>query len=188
VELFLLQGGEIRSMGQPREFQVKPVPTTPPGTDFQAVADFQYRVSDLARRISGASAELSRAGERLRHMRAALIRTPKADPSLFRRVDELMERVNEFSLRLSGDRVRSRMNEATVPSISGRVGNVQYGHWNTRMEPTETMRESVDIAASQFEEFMRGFTTFIEVELPALEQDLADAGAPWTPGRKLPGG
>jgi len=188
VEMFLAMDGDLRSMGQPREFEVKPVPTAPPGTDFQAVASFQYRVSELMREISGARAELGSARDRLNSMRAALVRTPEADPGLFSQVDELMERVEGFAIRLTGDRIRGRMNMATTPSIADRVGYAQYGHWDTRMEPTETMRENVEIAAGEFSEFVGEFRGFLEVDLPALEKELADAGAPWTPGRKLPGG
>ena len=80
------------------------------------------------------------------------------------------------------------MNVATEPSIMGRLGYVQYGHWDTRMEPTETMRENVEIAAGQFQDLLTELKDLVEEKIPALEEDLAAAGAPWTPGRGLPGG
>ena len=188
VEMFLVQEGEFRSLGQPRAFQVKALPTAPPGTDFQAVAEFQHHVGELMREMSGAGEKLGSARDRLRHMRAALVRTPRADPSLFRRTDELMEEAEALRMRLNGDRVRGRMNVATEPSIMGRLGYVQYGHWDTRMEPTETMLENVEIAAGQFQDLLTELKDLVEEKIPALEEDLAAAGAPWTPGRGLPGG
>ena len=188
AELFLVTSGGFQAVGEAQAFQVKPVPTAPPGTDFNAVADFQYRVSELSREMEGVGAEMDRMGDRLRHMRAALVQTPNADQSLFTRMDEMNRRLSEMSLRFNGDRIRGRWNEPSVPSIQGRLGYAQYGHWNTRQEPTETQRTSFEIAQQEFAAFLGEFRPLVEVDLVRLENDLAAAGAPWTPGRKLPGG
>jgi photosystem II stability/assembly factor-like uncharacterized protein len=188
VELFMVSNNAFHSMGEPQEFEVKPVPTAPPGTDFAAVADFQHQVSELAREMDGVNAEMGRMRDRLRHMRLALVQTPKADPSLFARVDEMNRSLDAMGLQFSGDRIRGQWNMPSVPSIRGRVGYVQYGHWETRQNPTETQRESIRIAEREFRTFSAEFRTLLEVELVRLEADLAAAGAPWTPGRRLPGG
>ena len=167
---------------------MKPVPTAPPGTDFAAVADFQYRVSELAKEMAGVGSEMGRMAERLRHMGAALVLTPKAGEELFTRLEEMDQRLAEMRLRFSGDPIRGRWNEASAPSIQGRVGSVQYGHWNTRQDPTETQKTNIEIAEREFAGFLGEFTTLLNVDLVRLENDLAAAGAPWTPGRRLPGG
>jgi hypothetical protein len=188
AELFMVTGDGFSSLGQAQEFEVKPVPTAPPGTDFAAVADFQFQVSELAREMDGVSSEMGRMRDRLRHMRAALVQTPKADPSLFARVDEMNRTLDAMGLEFSGDRIRGQWNMPSVPSIRSRVGYTQYGHWDTRQNPTETQRESIRIAESEFRSFLAEFRTLLEVDLVRLEADLAAAGAPWTPGRKLGGG
>lgn len=188
AELFMATADGFRSIGEAQEFEVKPVPTAPPGTDFAAVADFQFRVSELAREMAGAGAEIGRVRDRLRHMRAALVQTPKADPSLFSRMDEISGRLEAMNLQFSGDPIRGQWNMPSVPSIRGRVGYVQYGHWDTRQEPTQTQLASIEIAEGEYAAFIGGLRNLVEVELPRLETDLAAAGAPWTPGRRLPGG
>ena len=188
VELFLVTEDGFKSLGEAQEFEVKPVPTAPPGTDFAAVADFQFEVSELAREISGASAEVGRVRDRLRHMRAALVETPKADPSLFSRVDEMGKRLEEMNLDLSGDRIRGQWNMPSAPSFRGRLSYVQYGHWDTRQEPTATQRTQVEIAQREFAVFLGELKDLVDGDLVRLEAELAAAGAPWTPGRRLPGG
>ena len=188
AELFLVSSGGFEPLGSPQSFEVKPVPTAPPGTDFAAVADFQFRVSELAREMAGAGAEIGRVRDRLRHMRAALVETPRADPNLHSRMDELGRRLEEMNLQFSGDPIRGQWNMPSVPSIRSRVGYVQYGHWDTRQEPTETQLMSMEIAEREYAAFIGGLSTLIEVDLLRLENDLAAAGAPWTPGRRLPGG
>jgi photosystem II stability/assembly factor-like uncharacterized protein len=188
VELFLVRTDGFEAVGEPQSFVVKPVPTAPPGTDFRAVADFQFRVSELAREMAGASEEIGRAADRLQHMRAALVQTPRAPQTLLSRLDEMGRSLDAMRLRLSGDRIRERWNMPSVPSIQDRVGYVQYGHWDTRQEPTETQRENIEIAEREYARFVGELKELIEVQLPRLEEELAAAGAPWTPGRRIGGG
>ena len=85
-----------------------------------------------------------------------------------------------------GDRIRGRLNESSVPSILGRVGRVAGGHWDTRQAPTTTQTQSIDIAQDAFDKLSVELSTLLTTDLPALEAELEAAGAPWTPGRRLP--
>ena len=184
AELLLVSSIGVRSMGAVQEFEVKPVPTAPPGTDFDAVAAFQQETSELMRQVASAGEEIGRTQERLRHMRAALLETPRADPRLFIRLDQLGTTLAGLRTRLAGDRIRGQRNESSVPAIRNRVGRVTR-HWNTRQTPTATHHRTLDIARADFATLRRDLSRLIETELAQLEADLEAAGAPWTPGRSL---
>jgi photosystem II stability/assembly factor-like uncharacterized protein len=186
VELFLLSRAGLQSLGTRQQFTVKPVPTAPPGTDFDVVAAFQSETSELMRRVAGAGEELGNARERLRYMRAALVETPNADPALFTRIDELTAALAGLQVQLNGDPARGQLREASVPSIGNRVGRVTGGHWDTRQMPTATQRRNLEIARDDFSVLRGELTAFIETDLTRLESDLEAAGAPWTPGRRIP--
>ena len=185
AQLFLHTAEGLQALGEPQTFDVKPVPTAPAETDFAEVSTFQQAAGDLGRRIAGAHAEIGRAEERLRHIRAALIETPRIDQTLFTHVDEFAAALAELKTQLSGDRIRQQWNEPTVPSISRRVGRVVSGHWGTRQSPTETQRRNIAIAERDFGKFSSNIAALLEQELPQLEAELEAAGAPWTPGRQL---
>jgi photosystem II stability/assembly factor-like uncharacterized protein len=187
VQMLLVTASGVQEVGSSQSFEVKPVPTAPPGTDFVAVADFQYRTSELQRRIGVASSELGRQSDRLRYMRAALARTPMADPGLFGQVDDVQRAFDDIRRRLQGDRVRGSLNESSVPSISNRVGYVINGHWSTRQAPTATQRRNIEIAQRDFAVLEGELADLIEGRLTELEEALAAAGAPWTPGRRVGG-
>lgn len=184
VELVVVSASAVRRLGAPQSFEVKPVPTAPSGTDFVAVAAFQQQTAELQRRVAGAGAELNRVRDQLRHMRAALVQTPKADPALYARIDSVTRSLAEFELRLFGNPARQRLSESEAPSISERVGQVMGGHWQTRQTPTATMRRDIEIATAAFEALARELNTLLEGDLARLETDLQAAGAPWTPGRR----
>ena len=88
AELYLVDDEGISPLASPREFEVMPLPTTPPGADLSALTAFQHETADLSRRVSAAGGRLGEARERLRHMRAALLRTPRADTACRPAVDD----------------------------------------------------------------------------------------------------
>jgi photosystem II stability/assembly factor-like uncharacterized protein len=184
AQLVVISTEGAHEVGPSQSFQVKPVRTAPAGTDFQAVADFQYRTSELQRRIGIAASELGQASERIRYMRAALVKTPGADAGLHGELDALQARINAFRLRLQGDRVRQSLDQSTSPSISGRAG-VAAGSWGTRQEPTATQRENLELAEEDFGILQGELSRFLTEDVMRVEEALAEAGAPWTPGRRV---
>jgi photosystem II stability/assembly factor-like uncharacterized protein len=187
AQLLVVSSSGVESIGSAQTFEVKPVRNVP-GTDFIAVAQFQYDVSELQRRIGVASAEMGHQRDRLRFMRAALMRAPRADPGLFNEIDGVEQAFNQIVLRLQGDRVRGSLDQSTVPSISSRVGNVVGGHWSTRQTPTGTQRTNVEIARRDLDDVESDLRELIDGRLMELEGALEAAGAPWTPGRRIGGG
>jgi len=182
VQMVLVDGSDVREIGARQAFEVKPVPTLPAGTDVVAVAAFAQQTSELSRRVGAASGELSRIRDRLRYMRAALLRTPEADPALFGRMDDLNRSVSALSLRLEGDPIRGSLNESSAPTIASRVGNVVGGHWSTRQAPTATQRRNIELAEQDLGTLERDLNTLLEGELDRVEQALVAAGAPWPVG------
>ena len=176
-----------RNLGEPQRFRVKPVPNLPEGTDPAAVAAFQQETASLLRGVHGAAAEAGRVRERIRHLRAALKETPQADEALFGRMDAVLRTLSDLEVRLNGDPARGSRNHPAAPSIRERAGGIAGGHWDTRQTPTETQRESLRIAAGEFEGLRGELRSLVDEDLAGLEADLEAAGAPWTPGRKIPG-
>jgi hypothetical protein len=186
AELLVVSASGVRALGSAQAFEVKPVPTAPAGTDFTAVTTFQQQTAELARRVGAAGEEIGRLRDRLRHMRAAHVQTPRADLALFAGLDALDRAVADLALRLSGDPARQRLNESASPSIAARVGQVASGHWGTRMTPTATQRRDLEIASTALTALLHDLSALIEGEVARAEQDLEKAGAPWTPGRRVP--
>jgi uncharacterized coiled-coil protein SlyX len=162
---------------------VKPVPTAPSGTDFAAVAAFQQQTAELRRQVAAAEAKIAEVREQLRHMRAALLQAPRANPDLIARMDAVNRGLAGLALRLSGDPARQALNESDAPSISARVGDVMGGHWETPQTPTATQRRNIEIASADLEILTRDLKALTEGDLARVKADLEAAGAPWTPGR-----
>jgi len=183
VQLYLEQDGELSAQGEPQNFRVKAVPTLPEGTNVEAVADFQQTTSTLLREVNAASRRLGEAGERLRYLEAALRETPKAGAEHFSELSQLKKSLADLRMELSGDPARQRLNEATSPSISNRIGQVAYGHWSTRQMPTQTYRNNLELAQESFANFEDKLEDYLQ-GLTGFEEKMEAAGAPYTRGRR----
>ncbi len=106
-----------------------------------------------------------------------------AAPAWGRRVRDLETRLADLGIRLRGDRVRSAHSEPRAPAIVDRVRRIVGGHWKSTSAPTQTSRRAYDVAATEFEKVLQELRALVEEDLAALEEELENAEAPWTPGR-----
>ena len=138
AELVVVSASGVRSLGAAQSFEVKPVPNLPPGTDPAAVAAFQGETAEAARRLSSAAAELDRIKNQLRQMRATLGETPKADLTLYARLDAVGKAVAELERRLKATR-RGRSSPSRIPrrsvTASGRSGTATGRRGRCRRRP-----------------------------------------------------
>jgi hypothetical protein len=61
--------------------------------------------------------------------------------------------------------------------------DIIYGSWESTSSPTQTDRESYEVAVRGFKPVLEKLTKLVEEDLAALESDLESARGPWTPGR-----
>ena len=187
VELALLEEGQLRTVAGPRRFEVVDLENrTLDGRSHEQTWRFQLETNELLRRATAVSAELERADERAQHAEVAIMATPGIDPALLADVLELRKALDELEQQMGGDDTLGRFQEPTLPSVMQRIMGVIGGHWNTRLGPTQTHRESLAIAADQLASVQQTLQRLIENDLAAIEEALDAAGAPWSPGRKLP--
>ena len=187
VELALLEQGEIRDLAGPVSFEVVDLENrTLEGQPIQRTRAFQDETNALLRRATAVAAELARADERARHAEAAVLASTAADPALLGRIVELRRDLHALDQRMNGDDTLDRFQESTTPSIMQRIFTVIRGHWNTRLGPTQTHRDSLALAATQLNTAKQELEALLAGELASIEQALDAAGAPWSPGRAIP--
>jgi hypothetical protein len=135
----------------------------------------------------GTSRAAADAAQRLQLMKQAVEVTPSATEQMRAGARALELRLMDLQEALNGDRTRPSRAEPGMPGIISRVNSVVSGHWRAMHGPTQTHREQYEIAAAAFSDVYDDLRQLIETDLPALERQLEAVGAPWTPGRALPG-
>lgn len=182
AQLVLVSSSGVRELGSAQTFEVKSVPNVRGNVDFVAVAAFQARVAELARKHSMIGSELGQLRAELRRVRATLIATPRAEPALHTRLDSITVSLAALERRLNGDPARSRLDQSNEMSISSRVWTAT-STFSTRMPATATQREQLELAEGELATFTRDLRAFVDRDIAAFRAALEAAGAPWTPGR-----
>lgn len=185
ARLYLVSSAGVRELGEAQAFDVKSVPNVRGDVDFVAVAAFQREAAALARQRAAVAGEIGQLRAELRQVRATLMVTPRADPSLFGRLDAVGEALAALDLRHSGDPARRRLRQNDSLSIGDRVGGATRS-FGTRLPATATQRLDLEIGTQDLAALVRDLRALIDGDITRLRRDLEAAGAPWTPGRIVP--
>jgi hypothetical protein len=74
-------------------------------------------------------------------------------------------------------------NRPAPPPVNHRLGAIMSASWGNTSTPTQTQREQYALLEEEFPPILAELKQIAEVDLPAIEAELDNLGAPWTPGR-----
>jgi hypothetical protein len=187
VEIDKRVDGVLTQLIEPTEFVVEPLGQSAlPPADRAATLAFQRETAELQRAAWGAYEATEEAADRIDYIKKTIEQMPMLSPDLRQEARTLELRLLDLREKLTGDPTKSRRHEPALGGILDRVNQIVYGHWASTSAPTQTARKNYDIAAAEFGEILDDLRQLVETDLVALEQQLEDAGAPWTPGRGVP--
>jgi photosystem II stability/assembly factor-like uncharacterized protein len=158
------------------------------GAPPEEVAAFWKELSDMNRSVSALAVALGKARGRVEAMRSALARTPAAPGDLDSQLYDIREALLELDEKLNGHPAKRRVGESSPPSIRGRLRFAMGGVRMSTYGPTPNIRNSFDIAKSEFGDFKTALENLLYERIPAMEKALMDAGAPWIEGQPIPEG
>jgi len=157
-----------------------------PGADPKEAAAFLARVAEASRVTSAATEAVGLALKRVEGLETALGRSRSAPAALDDELHGIRQELQSLDEALVGNRARGAVEDDGVATITRRVQVAQMGTaWST-YGPTPTLVRSLAIAEQEFAAVRERLNAVLERRLPAFEQKLEQAGAPWTPGRPVP--
>jgi photosystem II stability/assembly factor-like uncharacterized protein len=184
VQVVKVVQGEETALTEPTPFGVVSLEqATFAAQDKEEVLAFQMKAARLQAAVRAASTIAGDTSTRLGAIRGAIQAMPNADPEHLARALELTSRLNDLQFQMRGDRLKASREEAIPPTISRRLSGIINDNFHVTSPPTQTQRDSYEVAAAEFEVWLRELRQLVEVDLAALEADLEELGAPLTPGR-----
>ncbi len=179
--------GELTALAGPVDFEVVPLgEPSLPVADREAVLAFARETGELQRAVFGAREAADEAANRIKYLKHVIEKTPGVDPSVRAEGRALELRLTDLRERLTGDPTMRSRSEPAMPGIVSRIDQIVWGFWGTTSAPTQTHRRNYEVASEEFGAVADELRQLIEIDLPALEERLEAAGAPWTPGRGVP--
>ena len=125
--------------------------------------------------------------EKVSAMQVALGRSRSESTALTQKLHDLKQKLYDMEEQMNGNPAKNEIGERSAPNIRGRMF-IGFRGMNTTYGPTATHRESVKIATAELAEMNKALQQISEEQIPALEEELAKAGAPWIEGQALPKG
>jgi hypothetical protein len=174
--------GVFTPLGAPQQFQVLGIDG--PGARTMTTLADQQKTADLERAVLGLDQVVHEAVGRMALFTRAIDETPTADQSLQARARVVTNRLKDAQEALEGDPTRANRNEASPPSLIGRITNAIGSNWGATLEaPTPMQTAEFELVRSNFNAILSQVKQVIDVDLKGLEQSAEQAGVPWTSGR-----
>jgi len=158
------------------------------GAEPEETAAFWKRLSEMQRRTTAAGQVIGEARAKIDAMQQALGRSQAPAGDLDAELYRTDQALYEIAEQLEGKQTMNQVGELQPPTIGQRMFVAMIGTGRSTYGPTPTHVRSLEIAESEFAEVRAELERLVEQRIPALEQALDDAGAPWTPGAPIPGG
>jgi hypothetical protein len=179
--------GETKELVPPVEFEVQPLGwdgVTP--EQRVTFAEFNSQVAKLQRVVLAAQRMVVQTKEQLEFVQRMIDATPTLDPTFAKEARELSLKLEDLAEKFSGDPTKPRRNEPGMPGMLDRLQTVIGGSYGVSTGPTNTHRRLLTLVNDEYAAVEAQLRQLLETDIPTFQQKLEDAGAPWTPGRKLP--
>jgi len=189
VELAKRIDGVVTTLAEPQSFDVVRMREGAlEGAEPAETVAFWKRLSAMQGRVSAANQVISEARQKVDALDTALARSTAPAGELDAELHTVSQQLFAIEEQLQGKQSLSELNEPQGPTITQRLFVAMIGTGRSTYGPTPTHERSLEIAEQQFEAVRAELNRLVEQRIPALEQALFDAGAPWTPGSPVPAG
>ncbi|NNC96224.1 MAG: hypothetical protein HKN92_11730 [Chitinophagales bacterium] len=170
--------GQVTQLAGPVEFEVERLREgTLPSASPEAVAKYWKEMHDFNRNRSATNVELSIAIKRVQAMELALSRTTAEPGKLDKDLHDLHMELLAIERMLEGNKVKERIGEKNNPSYNNRIWEAYGG--NSTYGPTAMQKRQFEIVKEEYVSALSKFSELMNTRMPALEQRLREAGAPW---------
>jgi photosystem II stability/assembly factor-like uncharacterized protein len=187
VDIIQMVDGEVTELVAATEFQIEPIGFAGfEEPDRQEIVEFSKQANKLAQAVNAASSLADQAEEQLQAMENTIQSTPDLEMTMLNDVREVQTKLMDVMEKFNGDPTRTRRNESAYPGFASRIRTMMFGAMASYEGPTGTHRRQYEIIDGEFSGALASLNEILESDLPRLHAMMDSAGAPWTPGRKIP--
>jgi photosystem II stability/assembly factor-like uncharacterized protein len=182
VTLSKYEDGVLTPLAGPQTFSCKLLEQSSLPTDMEANVAFYKEVARLRKAASAASDLLRTMRERVQNLELAAQDMPAPPHEALGKAYAISRELIALDIQLNGDRSLAQRQFETLPSINNHISRLGYALWNSTAAVPQMYRESYATAARQFTALLASMKQ-AHADIEALERELEDKQAPYTPGR-----
>ncbi len=182
VALYKVENDKPELIIPNQKFKVNGLENTIIPAHKEALASFLKEVSELRRRVRGATDLANETKTRLKHVRAAVEKVPVVPLELLEKVSEYEKVLHDFNVAMWGDNSLSSREFETKDGLASRIELIVWTQWHSTSAPTSTSREAYKIVQEEFQSQLDRLHQAIK-GVEDLEKRLDSYASPYTPGR-----
>ncbi len=183
VTMHKFHAGSLQQIGTQQGLTCNPLNIASiPAEDLGALNAFNTKVADLSRAISGADAHLDLLNARLPYLEQAILAMARVEEGWLNAVSAIRADLREVDEMLNGDSLLVMDEGQPRMSLKGKTDLIISSLWVTTSGSTGTFERAYDDAYDGFADVLAALKS-ADTRVKSLEDELANAGAPYTPGR-----
>jgi hypothetical protein len=185
VTLVKRLNGETTVLQGPKTFNVVPLyDGALPRKSYDEINAFRNDIFAFQQDLNVTNILMSKSLDLVDAMKRAANKTTQSNTEILKKIHDVRMKLLEIQKELSGHPIKEEIGENSNPtpndarSIAFSVANSTYG-------PTGTHKATLNRASKQLSELKLKLKTVTNSVIPAIENDLKAAGAPWIEGQGL---
>jgi hypothetical protein len=183
VEILLVKDAKIEVLVPQTKFTVKALNNqTLVASNPEALQKFRSDVAEMSRKVRGTGKLMSETKDKLDVFQTAILSYPSAEISLIEEIKNLKIAYDLCLVEMYGDRIKSSREFETYPSISDRMGLVEYQIYENTVDVSNTRLKNLQIVQEEYLELRKKLDDII-VRTRKLEEQLDTKGIPYTKGK-----
>jgi hypothetical protein len=167
VEVHSVKDGVLNQVIEKTTFNVVNLNGDAPTSADTELSKFRDDISELRRLVDGSGTLMEEYEEKLKLMENAIRNYPGADLNLLSDIERLKNQFEGLKLYLDGDRLKSKYQVESSPSISNRLSNVYYSVYSNTRGVTETQRTNMALVKEEYADYRKQLDAVI-VELKSI--------------------
>ncbi|MFK5857498.1 MAG: glycosyl hydrolase [Bacteroidota bacterium] len=179
--------GEVTELSEPISFKIKRMyKGSLDGSSPEETVAFWNEVDEMRMATSAIGISINDAMLKVAGMKKSLASINKAPGKLDKNIYSLNQQLLDIDQKLYGNKSKNKIGEKNNPTIMSRLNVASMGVQNSTYGPTATHIKNLEIAKSEYGNMVLELNKIINEEIPSLEKQLHDAGAPWIEGQAVP--
>ncbi|MEQ8910157.1 MAG: glycosyl hydrolase [Vicingaceae bacterium] len=184
--LMKMEDGEAMALSDAQSFEVKRLRKGAlKGSEDLSTAAFWRELEETNLLLSATQQALNDQMEKLKRMKVALSRSQIQPGKLDQDLHELHARLELMKKQFRGDPLKGEVGEKSKPTIGSRLSAAITGTAYSTYGPTPNHQKTLAIANRQLQQIRNELKKVVEQEIPALEERLIEAKAPYVRGMPI---
>ncbi|MCK7590976.1 glycosyl hydrolase [Subsaxibacter sp. CAU 1640] len=186
VEMHLFQNGMSTVLYPATSFEVKALNNTVmPAENRADKVVFQKQIAALEADLEVCQFLIGEMNDKIKYIKEAIKLSEQPMDNFYSKALSIENKIKDINVQLYGDPIKAQLDIDQPQSPANRLGTIGYEQKYSTSKPTQTHRDSYNIAKEQIKSIKMEVEHISKVDMKQLEEQLIKAGAPYTPGRGL---